>query len=142
VGGRRFDEAFGELLDFYVRRGRPLPPTFAFIDPFGWTGVPFQLVKTILSYSSCEVLLNFMYEEINRFIGHPDQETNLDSLFGTPNWRPIVTIQGPVERRAAIHGLIKASLAAAPSTFGRSRCAIRTMLLTTSSSSRPTTSLA
>jgi three-Cys-motif partner protein len=110
VAGKRFDEAFGEVLDFYVRRHRPLPPTFAFIDPFGWTGVPFQLVKTILSYSSCEVLLNFMYEEINRFIGHPNQEKNLDSLFGTPNWRPIVGIEGAVERRAAIHGLYQSQL--------------------------------
>jgi hypothetical protein len=37
-----------------------LPPTFAFIDPFGWTGVPFQLIKEILANKSCEVLFNFM----------------------------------------------------------------------------------
>lgn len=110
VGGKRFDEAFGDLLNFYVERRRPLPPTFAFIDPFGWTGVPFQLVKTILSYPSCEVLLNFMYEEINRFIGHPDQEKNLDALFGSPLWRPIVAVQGVAERRAAIHGLYQSQL--------------------------------
>jgi three-Cys-motif partner protein len=71
VAGKHFAEGFEDVHHFYINKGQPLPPTFAFIDPFGWTGIPFSLVKKILSYPSCEVLVNFMYEEVNRFIQHP-----------------------------------------------------------------------
>jgi hypothetical protein len=49
-------------------------------------------------YPSCEVLINFMYEELNRFLGHPDQAENFDSFFGTPNWREGVVIEDPKAR--------------------------------------------
>lgn len=113
AAGKQFEEAFGELLQFYVGRGQQLPPTFAFIDPFGWTGIPFSLVKTILSFPRCEVLVNFMYEEINRFLGHADQHDNLDRLFGCEDWRRLTAIQGPAQRRGAIHGLYQQQLATA-----------------------------
>jgi len=100
-----FETAFSELMAFYDERKRPLPPTFAFIDPFGWKGVPFSIVKKIMAYRSCEVLVNFMYEEINRFIGHPDQESNFDSFFGATDWRSALTIGVPRERNRFLHDL-------------------------------------
>ena len=106
VGGTSFEQGFREnLLDFYRSRGKPLPPTFAFIDPFGWTRVPFSLVKEILSFDSCEVLFNFMYEEINRFIGLPEQTKNFDELFGTDAWRNVSGIEDKDARRAFFHDL-------------------------------------
>jgi three-Cys-motif partner protein len=78
-GGISFEAAFEKRRPQFVRNGR-LIPTFAFIDPFGWTGAPFNLVKNILAQRSGEVFVNFMYEEINRFIGHPDQVVNFNSL--------------------------------------------------------------
>jgi three-Cys-motif partner protein len=106
VGGRTFEEGFREnLLDLYRGKQGQMPPTFAFIDPFGWTGIPFSLVKEILSFRSCEVLINFMYEEINRFIAHPDQEHNFDTLFGTEEWRKIAKISEKKARREFLHGL-------------------------------------
>jgi len=105
TAGKTFEKGFGEVLSFYKSRDKPLPPTFAFIDPFGWTGVPFSLVKEIMSYPSCEVLVNFMYEEINRFILHPDQEHNFDVLFGASDWRDVRAFSKPVERRSFLHGL-------------------------------------
>jgi len=104
--GMAFEEGFRTyLLDRYRQANKPLPPTFAFIDPFGWTGVPFTLVKEILSHKSCEVLFNFMYEEINRFIEHPDQTKNFDDLFGTADWRGVSRIVDARDRRAFLHGL-------------------------------------
>lgn len=105
AGGQTFDSAFAELLGFYTKRGKPLPPTFAFIDPFGWVGVPFAVVKQILGYQSCEVLVTFMYEEINRFIGHPDQAANFDTFFGTPDWREGIALAEPRARNRFLHDL-------------------------------------
>lgn len=100
-----FESAMSELLDFYRTKGTSLPPTFAFIDPFGWTGAPFSIVKEILSHPSCEVLVTFMYEEINRFVGHPDQEKNFDTFFGTPKWRDGIGLPKPRERNRFLHDL-------------------------------------
>lgn len=104
--GLTFEQGFRKhLLDPYRGARKPLPPTFAFIDPFGWTGVPFALVKEILAYKSCEVLFNFMYEEINRFIEHPDQTKNFDDLFGTTDWRDVTAITDARARREFFHNL-------------------------------------
>jgi hypothetical protein len=104
--GMTFEQGFRTyLLEPYRNAQKPLPPTFAFIDPFGWTGVPFSLVKEILANKSCEVLFNFMYEEINRFIEHPDQTKNFDNLFGTPDWRGTSQIDDARARRDFLHGL-------------------------------------
>jgi three-Cys-motif partner protein len=106
VEGMTFEQGFrAHLLERYRSAQKPLPPTFAFIDPFGWTGVPFALVKEILANKSCEVLFNFMYEEINRFIEHPDQARNFDDLFGTADWRGVSRIADPRARREFLHGL-------------------------------------
>jgi three-Cys-motif partner protein len=106
VDGSTFEQGFrARLLDRYREAQKPLPPTFAFIDPFGWTGVPFQLVREILANKGCEVLFNFMYEEINRFIEHPDQTKNFDELFGTADWREVSQIADPKARRGFLHGL-------------------------------------
>ena len=100
-----FEFAFQWLLDFYQHKGKPLPPTFAFIDPFGWAGVPFSAVRQIMQHQSCEVLVTFMYEEINRFIGHPDQESNFDSFFGTSKWREGIGLANPEARNRFLHDL-------------------------------------
>lgn len=106
-----FEQGFRtRLLEPYRAAQKPLPPTFAFIDPFGWTGVPFQLVKEILANKSCEVLFNFMYEEINRFIEHPDQTKHFDDLFGTSAWRRISNIVDTRARRDFLHDLYVSQL--------------------------------
>lgn len=104
-GGRTFEDTFKELHTRYRQRFGKLPPTFAFIDPFGWTGVPFSVVVEIMKFLSCEVLVTFMYEEINRFIGHPDQEANFDAFFGTPNWRKCITLADAGARNRCLHDL-------------------------------------
>src|ERR1700719_5434474 len=68
-GGRKFEAAFKDFRTHYVNNAGKIPPTFAFIDPFGWTGAPFSAVQFLMSQSSCEAFITFMYEEINRFIG-------------------------------------------------------------------------
>lgn len=114
TGGLSFEDGFRKyLLGPYSDRGLAIPPTFAFIDPFGWTGVPFSLVKKILSYPSCEVFVNFMFEEVNRFIKHADQPENFDALFGTSAWRELQSVHDPIERRNFLHGLYLTQLRSA-----------------------------
>jgi three-Cys-motif partner protein len=103
-GGVKFEAAFTRLYPNFLRGGRLLP-TFAFIDPFGWTGAPFNLVQRILGQRNCEVFVNFMYEEINRFIGHPDQVANFSDFFGTEGWKHCVGTADPRARNRCLHDL-------------------------------------
>jgi three-Cys-motif partner protein len=106
VGEKSFESGFREnLLDWSRNRNKPLPPTFAFIDPFGWSGVPFSLVKEILANDNCEILFNFMYEEINRFISHPNHPGDFDRLFGTHAWVNVPSAGDATARRAFFHDL-------------------------------------
>ena len=103
--GITFEQAATSFLDELALKGQRLPPTFAFIDPLGWKGVPFQVVQCILSFRSCEALVTFMYEEINRFIGHPQQERNFKLFFGTDEWRQGIRLREPRERNRFLHDL-------------------------------------
>jgi len=62
---------------------------FFFIDPRGWKGFGMQPIKPILTHLRGEVIINFMYDYINRFVNSHDRKTEmqLDTLFGTDKWR-------------------------------------------------------
>jgi hypothetical protein len=58
-----------------------------------------------MSYPKSEVLVNFMYEEINRFLSKPEFADHFDSQFGTKDWREAAKLSDPGERLIAIHDL-------------------------------------
>ena len=97
-----FAPAMAKLLDKLESEKRRLAPTFLFIDPFGFGGVPMKLIARILNNPSCECLVTFMFESVNRFLSHPDDaiKANFDELFGTPEWRALIDEQDPARRRA------------------------------------------
>ena len=84
-------------------------PTCAFLDPFGWSGLPYTIVENLLSRPSTEVFINFMFEEINRFLSHRDQIANFDCLFGSEVWRSCLSLAGQ-PRNACLRTTYEASL--------------------------------
>lgn len=67
---------------------------FFFIDPTGWTDFAMNDIKPILCRNNSEVLINFMYDFIQRFIDTGDRLDLINSfnkLFGTPNWKNHLT---------------------------------------------------
>ncbi len=74
---------------------------FFFIDPTGWTGFAMDNLRPILQRRRGEVMVNLMYDFINRFLTLETEanEESLDRLFGTPRWREIRNAQ---DREAAM----------------------------------------
>jgi hypothetical protein len=70
------------------------------------------LVSRILRHRRCECLISFMYESINRFLGHPDAEIQVrfDELFGTTEWREIASIGDPDTRKDRLVSLYQEQL--------------------------------
>lgn len=94
---------FEEKLNGVLQRIRKLPggmpPTFAFIDPFGATGVPFSHVAEILKNRSCEVLINLDSDGIGRLVAAQSIEKNkdhLDAIFGGNMWKDRLDPRAPM----------------------------------------------
>ena len=65
-------------------------PLFVFIDPFGATGVPFNVVSEILASRCSEVLINLDADGIARIFCAEDnrnREEQLTATFGDGTWR-------------------------------------------------------
>ena len=81
----RFNEKLKEALDSLDADGSRLDPTFAFIDPFGFSGIPFALIERLLNQRRCEAFITFMVDAINRFLEHPKDKVveHIVEAFGT-----------------------------------------------------------
>ena len=86
-----FNEKFTGIMATMKRFPGGIPPTFAFIDPFGATGVPFSHVAEILKNRSSEVLINLDSDGIGRLVAAAESieknRQHLDMIFGDLSWR-------------------------------------------------------
>lgn len=66
--------------------------SLVFIDPTGWTGFGLRNIASILQHQPGEVLINFMFDHINRFLhdSRPEIVASFDRLFGGPGWESAV----------------------------------------------------
>lgn len=93
-----FASSLESTLDGLEKDGAKLAPTFAFLDPFGFSGLPMMLIKRMLSYEKCEVLITFMTGFVLRF--HDELRENAqNALFGTAEWKKVDKITDPDEKR-------------------------------------------
>lgn len=101
----KFEDAVNDIQSFI---GNSFP--LIFIDPRGWTGYPFDKIKLLFVRRKCEVLINFMYEFVNRF-SHSDDEdivASLAPILGGPGWRHRLNSQLP--RGLAVEKLFRETL--------------------------------
>lgn len=107
-----FANAIAEELGALEKNKKHLAPTFAFVDPFGFSNVPLEAVARIAHNLRCECLITFMYEAITRFLGHPEAsiQGHFDELFGTDEWSLIVNEHDPNRRRDQITELYRRQL--------------------------------
>ncbi len=106
----RFNEQLQSVFCDLDEQKKKIAPALVFVDPFGFSHTPFATIARLLQNKSCEALITFMYEEINRFLGHPDHEGTYDELFGTAVWRRVLDVSNPDERRRQIHDIYLAQL--------------------------------
>jgi three-Cys-motif partner protein len=101
----RFEDAIPKIQSF-------IGDSFAliFIDPTGWTGYPLDKIKLLFQRRKCEVLVNFMYEFINRFSHCRDEEiiASLDPILGGPGWE--TRLDSTLSRGLAVEKLFRETL--------------------------------
>lgn len=79
----KFEDAVDEIM-------KVVGASFAltFIDPTGWTGYEFDRIRRIMQHQPGEVLLNYMFDFINRFTAWDDARitASFDGILGK-DWR-------------------------------------------------------
>lgn len=103
-----FVDAVGGIRTFI---GNAFP--LIFIDPTGWTEYPFTRIAPLFAYAKCEVLINFMYGHISRFLTHPDEKiiASLDPILGGPGWQG--RLDPTMKKGPAVEKLFRETLKAA-----------------------------
>jgi three-Cys-motif partner protein len=108
-----FADKLGAILDDLDSTGSQIAPTFALIDPFGFSGIPYTLIQRLLSRRRCEVLVTVMVDSINRWLGHPDESirAHITETFGTEE--AISLAEGLGDRATALKNLYQGQLSKA-----------------------------
>lgn len=85
-----FANVINEIFGYLRKEKSTLAPSFFFVDPFGFSGIPFSTIQKILENPKTEVFFTFMVRDIARFIQLPELEEIFNKLFGTYKWRKIL----------------------------------------------------
>ena len=104
-----FEDSFGALVDDISGRGRALIPTFAFIDPFGYSDATMSLTARFLDFPRSEAIFFLPLSHIARFVSRAGQEPVLTALFDSERWREAIPLSGE-DRRAFLLGLFEQQL--------------------------------
>ena len=80
------------------------------LDPFGFS-LAFKDIEDIMKYPKNEMIINFMFDYISRFIGKDDPalEATYTSFFGTEEWRDAIPLSGE-EREKKLVDIYKRQL--------------------------------
>ncbi len=83
VDAHTFNGAFGDLVEDMAAL-MDGDPGFIFVDPTGWKGADMRFIKPIASIPGRDVLINVMFEHINRFkdSDHPFLPQQMRDFFG------------------------------------------------------------
>jgi len=89
-GNDEFANVISGIFEYLEKEKSILAPSFFFIDPFGFSGIPFAVIRRILENPKTEVFFTFMVRDIARFIKLPELEDVFNKLFGTDRWKEIL----------------------------------------------------
>lgn len=95
------------LCSFYKKH-----PTLFFIDPFGYYDTPMANMSDLMSSFGNEILINFMFDFLNRGISVSSvDEAQLTSFFGSAEWKK-ARLKSGTERESFLVNLYKERLKA------------------------------
>jgi three-Cys-motif partner protein len=105
-----FSEEFPTLVERLKLQFGHLPPTFAFIDPFGADEIPVAISTPLLEIPRCEMLIYFPVSFLARFAKQPEFKPILDGLYNGENWKVALTAPHFEALKQALHDMFLAEL--------------------------------
>jgi three-Cys-motif partner protein len=105
-----FPVEFPGLVQRLTQRFGGLPPTFAFIDPFGVEEIPSALSVPLLRFPRCELLIYFPVSFIARFVSTLEFAPTLSALYSGDSWLAARDEPDFEKRKELLHDLFLAEL--------------------------------
>lgn len=105
-----FVDALPSLIDRLTARFGQLPPTFAFVDPFGAEEIPAALSTDLLDFPRCEALVYFPVAFLARFAEQPEFAPILNGLYGGDQWKRALAASEFETKKRMLHDLFLAEL--------------------------------
>jgi three-Cys-motif partner protein len=105
-----FEEHFPTIVDDLERRFGSLPPTFAFIDPFGADQTKPELHDQLLRLPRCEALIYLPVTHLARFVREADLSQTLDNLYRGRAWEAACAHDDLASRKKILHDLFRQQL--------------------------------
>jgi len=93
-----YERSLGRAIQELQAEGRQMAPSFAIIDPYGFS-VSMDFLNQLLSFPKCELLINFMYRYVDMALHKQVQCANMNALFGTDDWKDLANVTDPKERQ-------------------------------------------
>jgi three-Cys-motif partner protein len=105
-----FADQLSHALDELDASGKRSAPTFALIDPFGFKGIPYSIIKRLLAAGKCEVMISLMADSMNRWLTHPGEkiQDHIIEAFGTEE--ALAVAEGSSDRVTALKDLYQIQL--------------------------------
>ncbi len=110
-----FGTVIPELLNTLQRSGRRLAPAFVFVDAFGPTGFPMELLHRLLAYRESELLITLNLRSLDRlYLPVVERHPQIDLLYGTGDWRQCQGVAEPQSREDCLRNTYHTSLMKVP----------------------------
>jgi three-Cys-motif partner protein len=100
-----FIDQFPKLVTRLEEKFGQLPPTFAFVDPFGAEEIPVALSTPLLQVPRSELLVYFPVAFLARFIEQREFKTILDGLYGDGKWEQALAAADFETKKRILHDL-------------------------------------
>jgi three-Cys-motif partner protein len=87
-----------------------LIPVFSFIDPFGYKGLSWALVRSVIKDWGCDCVFFFNYSRINAGVSNPLVREHMVALFGEENFENLVRCVAEATRLRPVSTVLCATL--------------------------------
>lgn len=103
IGADCHNTEFEEFAEQFLKDNEnAADPSFIFIDPFGFSGLSFEVVKNLLNLrtSGTEVFISFVAGEMARFLESSTHASAITEILGTDRWKSEIDPAIPKEEKA------------------------------------------
>jgi three-Cys-motif partner protein len=83
-----------KLISDRLREGKPVGPALFFLDQFGYSQVPMELIKEIMRHEKCEVFSYMNFLRLNQFLSDETKWPGITAAYGDDQWRRALNMSG------------------------------------------------